>query len=87
MADYKGLEPNCEWKTNNSQLRDRCVYGSRDRICGGTHKPRDGDDPSPIMFATVMAQGWYDANARMRLGLKDFVTGNNLAHSLFTLVR
>jgi hypothetical protein len=29
-----------------------------------------------------MAQGWYDANARMRLRLKDFVTVNNLG-SLF----
>src|ERR1700743_3476387 len=29
VADYKGMELNCEWKTNNSQLRDRRVYGSR----------------------------------------------------------
>ena len=30
------------------------------------------------MLATVMAQGWYDANARMRLRLKDLVSVNNL---------
>jgi hypothetical protein len=55
--------------------------------CGGTHKPEMGMILRPSYSQWLFRRGGVDANARMPLGLKDFVTVNNLAHFLFTLVQ